>query len=136
MAVADNDPRPKQQQIADDIVELILADVLKPGDRLPSTRDLMERYGVASQTVQSGFRILQERGITRGVPGRGTFVRTDVDPAALTSTSRPAGSSEYNELRAELQSLAEAVQAIQHQIADIEKRLPSGSRKPRKRADR
>ncbi len=137
MAVADNDPRPKQQQIADDIIELVLAGAMKPGDRLPSTRDLMERYGVASQTVQSGFRILQERGVTRGVPGRGTFVRADVDPTALTPAARPEGSPEYIELRAELQSLANAVQAIQAQIADIEDRLPSSAaRKPRKRAGR
>jgi DNA-binding GntR family transcriptional regulator len=134
--VADNDPRPKQQQIADDIVELVVAGVMKPGDRLPSTRDLKERYGVASQTVQSGFRILQERGVTHGVPGRGTFVRTDLDPTSLTPITGSGGSAEYRALRSELQSLAEVVQSIQTRIADIEERLPASKRKPAKRAAR
>nr|MDT0661391.1 GntR family transcriptional regulator [Micromonospora sp. DSM 115978] len=40
---------PLYQQIASDISEQIRSGVLKPGDRLPSTRQLMERYRNAGQ---------------------------------------------------------------------------------------
>ena len=43
------------------------------GDRLPTVRDLMKRFGLSQVLVQRAFHQLQERGVIDVVPGRGTF---------------------------------------------------------------
>lgn len=116
-----NDPRSKQQQIADDLRALAVTGVLAAGERLPSTRELMTRYGVSSQTVQSALRILQDAGVSQGVPGRGTFVRSDFDPASITHDGGPADPSpDYLALRQELQQLATQVRTIHDRLDELQ----------------
>lgn len=50
-----------------------LARDARPGDRLPSIRELMRRFGVSQIVVQRGFQGLQAKGITSSHVGRGTF---------------------------------------------------------------
>ena len=65
MALDANDTRPPFRQIAADLRQLIATGSLQPGGRLPSTRELMDRYEVASQTVQSAIRQLRAEEIGR-----------------------------------------------------------------------
>jgi DNA-binding transcriptional MocR family regulator len=46
----------------------------RPGDRLPSVRELMRRHGAGPATVQRAVHVLVRRGIVEARPGRGTFV--------------------------------------------------------------
>ncbi|HYI17497.1 MAG TPA: GntR family transcriptional regulator, partial [Solirubrobacteraceae bacterium] len=46
----------------------------RPGDRLPSVRELMGRHGVGPVTVQRAVHRLTARGLVDARPGRGTFV--------------------------------------------------------------
>ena len=46
----------------------------RPGDRLPSVRDLMRRHGAGPATVQRAVHQLVGRGLVEARPGRGTFV--------------------------------------------------------------
>jgi DNA-binding transcriptional MocR family regulator len=46
-----------------------------PGDRLPSTRALVERHRASPATVQRALRILADEGLVERRPGAGTFVR-------------------------------------------------------------
>lgn len=46
----------------------------KPGDRLPSVRDLMARHRVAPATVQTVIRAVSAEGLVTVRPGRGSFV--------------------------------------------------------------
>ncbi|MGP4113561.1 aminotransferase-like domain-containing protein [Streptomyces sp. 4N509B] len=46
-----------------------------PGARLPSTRELVRRYGASPVTVQKALRALAARGLVESRPGVGTFVR-------------------------------------------------------------
>ena len=46
-----------------------------PGAQLPSTRALVEQYGVSPVTVQKALRALQATGAVESRPGVGTFVR-------------------------------------------------------------
>jgi GntR family transcriptional regulator, transcriptional repressor for pyruvate dehydrogenase complex len=61
------------------LVDLLEADIvtrsLAPGQRLPSERKLVERYGVSRPIVREVLRRLQERGLIVVHPGRGSFVR-------------------------------------------------------------
>jgi DNA-binding transcriptional MocR family regulator len=46
-----------------------------PGAKLPSTRELVARYGASPVTVQKALRTLTAQGIVESRPGVGTFVR-------------------------------------------------------------
>ena len=46
----------------------------RPGDRLPSVRELAEEVGVAPMTVAQVYRGLKEAGLIEGRAGSGTFV--------------------------------------------------------------
>lgn len=121
MALSANDPRPQHQQIADDLRTQISSGELAAGDRLPTIKDLMARYGVYNQTVQAAFKILQTERLTEGVPGRGTFVRTDVDLATLTHGSETAEPSpDYVALRDQIGLLASEVGDLKKRLVEIE----------------
>jgi GntR family transcriptional regulator/MocR family aminotransferase len=52
----------------------ILAGRLRPGARLPSTRDLAAQYGLSRGTVVAAFENLKAEGYLRGMVGSGTRV--------------------------------------------------------------
>ncbi|WP_344884185.1 PLP-dependent aminotransferase family protein [Allokutzneria multivorans] len=55
----------------------------RPGDRLPSVRELMGRHHVSPVTVQRAIRVLVAEGLVESVPGKGSFVaRPPAPPAA------------------------------------------------------
>jgi GntR family transcriptional regulator len=76
---------PKGEQLRAILQGLI--DTLKPGDPLPSERELAERYGIARMTVRGEITRLAAAGLVHRVQGRGTFVAEArvAQAAALTS---------------------------------------------------
>src|SRR3954468_18584982 len=52
----------------------ITAGALPPGARMPSTRALVQRYGVAMATATKVLTTLRHEGLIRSVPGVGTIV--------------------------------------------------------------
>lgn len=69
------------KEIANTFAAKIKSGELKPGDKLPSTRQIAEMYGVSMNTVYRAMSLLHDRELITGQPGRGTYV---ADP-------RPAG---------------------------------------------
>jgi DNA-binding FadR family transcriptional regulator len=66
------------QVIVDQIKLLVRDGKLKPGDRLPSERDLCTRFGVSRVTVREALRVLEASGLVRirvGAHG-GAFLTT------------------------------------------------------------
>ena len=55
-----NDPRPAYLQVADDLRASISGGTFKPGERLPSGRDLARRYGVAPMTISHALDVLRQ----------------------------------------------------------------------------
>ncbi|MFI5672863.1 GntR family transcriptional regulator [Streptomyces sp. NPDC051704] len=47
---------------------------LRPGDRVPSTRAITQRWGVAMATASKALALLGQEGLVRAVPGVGTLV--------------------------------------------------------------
>ena len=123
----EDDSRPPYVQAAEVLRSEIASGRLKPGDKLPSARDLQERYGIASSTVQNALRVLKSEGLIYSVQGRGSFVRQnaatspDAEPGA-TVTPRAAGSGQAGgrdegdavaELKERVDLLAEQVSTLQ-----------------------
>ncbi len=73
--------KPKYQALADAIAAEIAAGRLRPGDRLPTQRDIAERLGVTISTVTRAIGEAARRGHVSARTGSGTFV---ADPAQAT----------------------------------------------------
>jgi DNA-binding transcriptional regulator YhcF (GntR family) len=65
------------QQIAAEITERIRRGDLRPGDRVPSTRQITTEWGVAIATATKVLAELRSRGAVRSIPGVGTVVAGD-----------------------------------------------------------
>jgi len=61
-------------QIADNLCHQILEGLLKPGDRVPSVRDLAAEFEVNRNTVMRTYTNLQEAGIFDNKRGIGFFI--------------------------------------------------------------
>lgn len=69
------DTRPPYRQVVDALRTEIEAGILRPGEAIPSTTTIMERFKVASSTAQRAVRTLKSEGLVESVVGRGVFVR-------------------------------------------------------------
>ncbi|GIM88540.1 TetR/AcrR family transcriptional regulator C-terminal domain-containing protein [Paractinoplanes toevensis] len=65
---------PVFRRIATEIAERITSGELAPGDRVMSTRQIVEHYGVAMATATRVITELRDRGLVRATPGVGTVV--------------------------------------------------------------
>ena len=65
---------PVYRQIMDQVKEVVRAGGLKPGDKLPSLRELAQRLGVNPLTVGKAYDILSEEGVVDKQQGRGVFI--------------------------------------------------------------
>lgn len=76
-------PRPQSErrlkrtdEIAERIKDLIVENALKPGDRLPSEKELIDQAQASKSTVREALKALETQGLIRSRtgPGGGTFV--------------------------------------------------------------
>ena len=70
-----------------------LAAGARAGDRLPTVRELMKRFGLSQVVVQRVFHNMKERGLIEIRPGRGIFfLATEANPGAIArSAAEPGG---------------------------------------------
>lgn len=73
---------PYYQLIVDDIRRQITAGILKPGQRLPTTRQLAETYEVSPGTVRRAIEYLMARDELLGHQGVAVFVPPAPTPPA------------------------------------------------------
>ena len=70
----------------------ILEGRLRPGARLPATRDLARQYGLARGTILAAFEQLRSEGYVRGRVGSGTYVH-EVLPEQLLQVAGAGGTA-------------------------------------------
>ena len=63
------------QQVAQQLLGMIRRGLLKPGDQLPTERELIESLGVGRSSIREGLQILSTLNIVRASPGHGTFIK-------------------------------------------------------------
>ena len=68
---------PVYLQIVDQVRRAVAIGVLKPGEQLPSVKQLASDLVVNPATVSRALRELEHLGIVQSLPGRGSFVRAD-----------------------------------------------------------
>lgn len=72
---------PIYRQLVTQISLAILSGDLKPGDRLPSTRELARRFGIHPNTISAGYRELERQGFTETRHGSGVYVSPNAEAA-------------------------------------------------------
>ena len=65
---------PVYLQLESQVKQAIAAGALREGDVLPSTRKLASELRINPNTVARAYQNLERDGVTRSVPGGGTFV--------------------------------------------------------------
>src|SRR4051812_12176242 len=69
--------RPKYEQLWSRLVTDVAQGRLKPGDALPSEPVLAEQLNLARSTVRQALSKLEQHGLVRRVPGKGTYIHED-----------------------------------------------------------
>jgi GntR family transcriptional regulator/MocR family aminotransferase len=85
--------RPVIRQVYDQVRGAIHAGALRPGGRLPSSRDLATRLGVARASVVAAYDQLLAEGYARGRTGSGTFVSDDLSGVLDLKAPNPTPSA-------------------------------------------
>jgi DNA-binding transcriptional regulator YhcF (GntR family) len=112
-----NSDVPLREQLVRQIMLGVVSDDLKPGQRLPSTRELARRFRIHSNTVSAAYRDLERAGWLEVRKGSGVYVRQLGDYASES----PLDS------RLELDRLISAFLTLArgqgHTLADVQSRL-------------
>jgi GntR family transcriptional regulator len=82
-------------QLIHQVQQALLFGILKPGDRLPTVKEVSAQVALNPNTVLRAYRELEHDGLVLSRPGLGTFV-TDTIPPAVAPAS-------YRSLRADLE---------------------------------
>ncbi|NMC52556.1 MAG: GntR family transcriptional regulator [Chloroflexi bacterium] len=61
-------------QLMEQIESLVMGGQLKPGDQMPTVRQLAAELGVNFNTVARAYRLMDEAGIISTQQGRGTYI--------------------------------------------------------------
>jgi GntR family transcriptional repressor for pyruvate dehydrogenase complex len=107
--------RIEQEKLATSVVrqieDLILQGILRPGERLPSERELSDRLGVSRPSLREAVASLQSRGLLASRAGSGIYV-ADVLGSAFSPAlvalfkSHPRAVDDYIAFRRDLEGLA------------------------------
>ncbi len=89
-------------QLRDQLRSLVHAGDLRPGDRIPASRELAQILGVHRTTVANAYAELEAEGLIQGHVGRGTFIRGNGNSLKITPPAPPALNGHAAGLRWEL----------------------------------
>lgn len=80
---------PLYVQLRDQLRSLVHAGDLRPGDRIPASRELAVMLGVHRTTVANAYAELESEGLIQGHVGRGTFIKGNGNGLKLTPPPPP-----------------------------------------------
>ncbi|WP_411573557.1 GntR family transcriptional regulator [Streptomyces fradiae] len=101
---------PTYLQLARQVEQALRLGMLKPGDQLPTAKEVVGQLAINPNTVHKAYRELDRRGLVEARPGRGTFVLRGL--GGPTAEQRP-------ELRDELARWIDAAFAGGMEPADV-----------------
>lgn len=91
------EPQPPYLRIVADIRARIDSGQLRPGDRVPSTRQITDEWGVAMATATKALAALRREGLVHPVTGTGTVVAEPTRRRA--PRTRPVGDTHIDQQR-------------------------------------
>ena len=70
---------PAYRQLVDQVRQALRLGLLRPGDQLPTVRDVVRQIAINPNTVHRAYRELEQQGLTEGRTGSGTYVRGSLE---------------------------------------------------------
>lgn len=109
------DSRPIYEQIQEQLRKLIVSNVIKPDEKLPSIREIATNLAINPNTISRAYHELENDGYIYTIPGKGSFAapRNDVDSKRETELLK-----KFDEIALELYFLG-------HSKADLSARIDS-----------
>jgi GntR family transcriptional regulator / MocR family aminotransferase len=104
---------PLYRWLYDELRSNILAGHLRPGARLPATRDLATQYGLSRPTIVTAFEQLQSEGYVEGKVGSGTYV-SETLPDELLQAPRAKSAAKTKRRAVVLSAYARRLQPLAH----------------------
>lgn len=90
------DTRPIYEQIIERIKEQVIKGTLKPGDQLPSVRQLASMLTINANTIMKAYSELERQEVIETIRGKGTFI--------AMNPSKHVSDKQLKELRASLKA--------------------------------
>ncbi|WP_341780359.1 GntR family transcriptional regulator [Levilactobacillus sp. HBUAS70063] len=81
MQVSDQSGLPYYEQLVLRVKQQIVQGILRPGDRLPSVREMARQEQLNPNTVSKAYKQLEAQQVITTVHGKGTYVRETTPPA-------------------------------------------------------
>lgn len=79
---------PVYVQLVQQVKNGIRMGLLRPGDRLPTAKDVVAALAINPNTVLKAYRELEREGLVSPRPGAGTFIRRELGTASPESRDR------------------------------------------------
>ncbi len=79
MDISFDSGRPIYKQIVEQVLVKIKKGELKPGDKLPTEREMAEKLCIARGTVKKAYKELADNNITEVIHGSGNYIYSDSD---------------------------------------------------------
>lgn len=95
----------RYENVVDRIQRWIESGVLKPGDRVPSVRDMSEQTGFSAVTVHHAYALLESDGIVRASPRSGFYVAS----SERKLSEFPASKMDYRGLESSAAPVSESL---------------------------
>jgi len=100
-----NDSQPIYRQLRDRVVAMILDEVLKEGDPLPSVRNVAAEYRVNPLTVLKAYQELVDQEFVESRRGLGMFVKPGARNLLLRGERQKFLAEEWPRIKANIQRL-------------------------------
>lgn len=110
---------PPYRLVAEELRRQIRSGRLKPGERVPSSRDLEATYEIANMTARSALRMLRDEGLIYSMPGRGNFVADPLPSEADPKAGAPEAASGGRMPTPEYVELSERLDAINARLDSL-----------------
>lgn len=117
-----DDDTPAYRWLYDALRGEILTGRLRPGAKLPGTRDLAAQYGLARGTIVSAFELLESEGYVDGSVGSGTYVSHVLPDDLLKAARHP---------RAQAPAQVKARRRVSGYASRLPELTPFDTRRPR-----
>ena len=75
-------------QLVHQVKQALRLGLLRPGDQLPTAKEVVAQLGINPNTVLKAYRDLEREGLVAPRPGQGTFVQQSLVSPSLAGTDR------------------------------------------------
>jgi GntR family transcriptional regulator len=116
--------KPIYEQLVEKFKELIIKEVLKPDEQLPSVRMLAQQLTINPNTIQKAYRELERQGYIYSIQGKGNFVNalTNVEIGEKLKKIK----EDLEKIISEALYLGLTIEDLQSILSEIEKKVKGG----------